>query len=274
MNSLAGKTIIMSGGSRGVGLAVALRAAADGANVTLIAKTDMPHPKLPGTVHTAAAEIEQAGGKALPVVGDIRKDDVVAAAVAATVERFGGIDIVVNNASALNMSSIGELSASRYDLMMDINARGTFLLTSLALPHLLQAANPHVLTMSPPLNMDRRWLGAHAPYTLSKYAMTILTLGVAEHNRDQGIAANCLWPRTIIATAAVQTFMGAEAMGRARTPQIVADAAHEVLTKPSREYTGQTLIVEDVLNEAGVFDFSRYQQPGVTEEQLEADFFM
>ncbi|HEX4701748.1 MAG TPA: NAD(P)-dependent oxidoreductase [Pseudonocardiaceae bacterium] len=275
MGSLAGKTIVMSGGSRGIGLAIAVRAAADGANVTLIAKTDRPDPRLPGTIHTAAADIKAAGGQVLPFVGDIRDDEQVGAAVAATVERFGAIDIVVNNASAINLSSIGDLPAKRYDLMLDINARGTFLLTSLALPHLLGAANPHVLTLSPPLNPDRRWLRDHAPYTVSKYAMTMLTIGVAEHNRDRGVAANCLWPRTTIATAAVQNIVGGEAaMAVSRRPEIMADAAHYILTQPATEYTGQTMIDEDVLRTAGMSDFAGYRYEGATEEQLQTDIFL
>lgn len=273
--SLAGRTILMSGGSRGVGLAIAVRAAADGANVALIAKTDRPDPRLPGTVHTAADEIERAGGKALPIVGDVRNDEQVDAAVAATVERFGGIDVVVNNASAINLAGIGELPAKRYDLMLDINARGTFLLTSLALPHLLAAPNPHVLTLSPPLDPDRRWLRDHAPYTVSKYAMTMLTLGVAERYRDQGVAANCLWPRTTIATAAIRNMVGGPAaMAVSRRPEIVADAAHQVLVQPAGDYTGQTLIDEDVLRAAGVTDLARYRYEGVTEEQLQPDIFL
>lgn len=275
MGSLAGKTIVMSGGSRGIGLAIALRAAADGANVTLIAKTDKPDPRLPGTIHTAAAEIEAAGGQVLPFVGDVRDDEQVEAAVAATVARFGGIDVVVNNASAINLASVGELPAKRYDLMLDINARGTFLLTSLALPYLKAARNPHVLTLSPPLNLDRRWLRDHAPYTVSKYAMTMLTLGVAEHYRDQGIAANCLWPRTTIATAAVMNIVGGEAvMAVSRKPEIMADAAHWVLTRPASTYTAQTLVDEDVLREAGVADFAPYRYAGTTEEQLQTDIFL
>jgi citronellol/citronellal dehydrogenase len=273
--TLAGKTIVMSGGSRGIGLAIALRAAADGANVTLIAKTDKPDPRLPGTIHTAAEQIEAAGGKVLPFVGDVRDDEQVAAAVAATVERFGGIDIVLNNASAINLSNIGDLPAKRYDLMLDINARGTFLLTSLALPHLVAAANPHVLTLSPPLDMDRRWLRDHAPYTVSKYAMTMLTLGVAEHYRDRGVAANCLWPRTTIATAAVQNIIGGEAaMAVSRRPEIMADAAHAVLVRPAAEYTGQTLIDEDVLRAAGTTDFAPYRYEGTSEELLQSDIFL
>lgn len=275
MTSLAGRTILMSGGSRGIGLAIAVRAAADGANIALLAKTDKPDPRLPGTIHTAAEEIERAGGKALPIVGDVRDDDQVAAAVAATVERFGGIDVVVNNASAINLAAIGDLPAKRYDLMLDINARGTFLLTSLALPHLLASTNPHVLTLSPPLDMDRRWLRDHAPYTVSKYAMTMLTLGVAEHYRDRGVAANCLWPRTTIATAAIMNIVGGEAaMAVSRRPEIMADAAHEVLVKPAAEYSGQTLIDEDVLRAAGTTDFARYRYEGATEEQLQSDIFL
>lgn len=275
MTSLAGRTILMSGGSRGIGLAIAVRAAADGANVALLAKTDKPDPRLPGTIHTAAEEIERAGGKALPIVGDVRDDDQVAAAVAATVERFGGIDVVVNNASAINLASIGDLPAKRYDLMLDINARGTFLLTSLALPHLLASTNPHVLTLSPPLDMDRRWLRDHAPYTVSKYAMTMLTLGVAEHYRDRGVAANCLWPQTTIATAAIMNIVGGEAaMAVSRRPEIMADAAHEVLVKPAADYSGQTLIDEDVLRAAGTTDFARYRYEGATEEQLQSDIFL
>ncbi len=272
---LAGKTMIMSGGSRGIGLAIALRAARDGANVALIAKTDEPDPRLPGTIHTAAAEIEAAGGTALPIVGDVRDEDSVAAAVSKTVERFGGIDIAVNNASAINLTNIGDLPAKRYDLMLDINARGTFVLTSLALPHLAQADNAHVLTLSPPLNMDRRWLATHAPYTVSKYAMTMLTLGVAESRREQGIAANCLWPRTLIATAAVQNLLGGDqSMAVARKPEIVADAAYAILIRPSRECTGNTFVDDEVLAEAGVTDLSQYRYGDGTEDDLQLDIFL
>lgn len=273
--SLAGKTILLSGGSRGIGLAIAVRAAADGANVALLAKTDTPDPRLPGTIHTAAAEIEAAGGAALPIVGDVRDEESVAGAVNRTVEHFGGIDIVVNNASAINLTNIGDLPPKRYDLMLDINARGTFVLTSLALPHLARAENPHVLTLSPPLNLDRKWLAAHAPYTVSKYAMTMLTLGVAESRRGEGIAANCLWPRTLIATAAVQNLLGGDdAMAAARTPEIVADAAYEILTRPSRECTGNTFIDDEVLATAGVADLSRYRAGNGTEDDLQLDIFL
>ncbi len=274
MAALTGKTLIMSGGSRGIGLAIAVRAARDGANIAIIAKTDNPDPRLPGTIHTAAEEIEAAGGTALPILGDVRNDDSVTAAVAQTVERFGGIDIVVNNASAINLNNVGDLPAKRYDLMLDINARGTFLLTSLALPHLAESDNAHVLTLSPPLNPDRKWLAAHAPYTVSKYAMTMLTIGVAESRRDEGIAANCLWPRTYIATAAVANVVGGDAgLVGTRTPQIVADAAYEVVTRPARECTGNTFIDDEVLAEAGVTDLEqyRYGEPG---EELALDIFM
>ena len=274
-SSLAGRTILMSGGSRGIGLAIAVRAARDGANIALLAKTDTPDPRSPGTIHSAAAEIEAAGGRALPIVGDVRDDESVAGAVARTVETFGGIDIVVNNASAINLSTIGDLPPKRYDLMLDINARGTFLLTSAALPHLGRSDNAHVLTMSPPLNMDRKWLAAHAPYTVSKYAMTMLTLGVAEGRREEGIAANCLWPRTLIATAAVQNLLGGdEQIAKARRPEIVADAAHAVLTRPARECTGNTFIDDEVLAEIGITDLSGYRYGDGTEDQLETDIFL
>jgi citronellol/citronellal dehydrogenase len=272
---LAGKTLIMSGGSRGIGLAIAVRVARDGANVALIAKTDKPDPRLPGTIHTAAEQIAGAGGTALPIVGDIREEESVVAAVAQTVDRFGGIDIVVNNASAINLANIGELPTKRYDLMLDINARGTFLLTSHALPHLANAANPHVLTLSPPLNMDRRWLAAHAPYTVSKYAMTMLTLGVAESRRAQGIAANCLWPRTLIATAAVQNIVGGDqAMASSRKPEIVADAAYEILTRPAAECTGNTFVDDEVLAAAGVTELSAYRYGRASEADLQQDIFL
>jgi citronellol/citronellal dehydrogenase len=274
-SSLAGRTILMSGGSRGIGLAIAVRAARDGANVALLAKTDTPDPRLPGTIHSAAEEIEAAGGRALPIVGDVRDDESVAGAVARTVETFGGIDIVVNNASAINLSTIGDLPPKRYDLMLDINARGTFLLTSAALPHLARSDNAHVLTLSPPLNMDRKWLAAHAPYTVSKYAMTMLTLGVAEGRRAEGIAGNCLWPRTLIATAAVQNLLGGDdQIARARRPEIVADAAHAVLTRPARECTGNTFIDDEVLAEIGITDLSSYRYGDGTEDQLETDIFL
>ena len=272
---LFGKTAIISGGSRGIGLAIAQRLARDGANIALLAKTDRPDPRLPGTIYTAADEIEAAGGTALPIVGDVRNEESVDAAVRETVERFGGIDIVINNASAIDLAHVGDLPVKRYDLMLDINARGTFLLTSLALPHVSGAENPHILTLSPPLNMDRRWLAAHAPYTVSKYAMTMLTLGVAESRRDDGIAANCLWPRTLIATAAVHNLLGGDqAMAATRTPQIVADAAYEILNRPARRCTGNTFIDEEVLAEAGVIDLAKYRAGSGGEHDLQLDIFI
>jgi citronellol/citronellal dehydrogenase len=257
--SLGGRTLLISGGSRGIGLAIALRAARDGANVALIAKTDQPHPKLEGTIHTAAAAIEEAGGNALPIVGDIRDEDRVAAAVAETVERFGGIDVCVNNASAINLVGTEQIEMKRYDLMQNINARGTFVLSKLAIPHLRESANPHVLTLSPPLSLDPRWARDHVAYTIAKYGMSLCTLGMAAEFRDDGIAFNSLWPRTIVATAAVQNLLGGdEAMARARTPEIMSDAAHAILTRPSRECTGNFFLAEDVLVEEGITDFTGY----------------
>ena len=257
--SLAGKTLFISGGSRGIGLAIAVRAARDGANVALIAKTAEPHPKLEGTVFTAAETIEEAGGKALPIVGDIRDEAQVEAAVAQAVERFGGIDVCVNNASAINLAGTEALEMKRYDLMQDINTRGTFVMSKACIPHLKRADNPHVLTLSPPLNMEPRWFGSHVAYSIAKYGMSMCTLGMAEEFADDGIAFNSLWPRTIIATAAVQNILGGdEAMARSRTPEIYADAAHAVVTRPSRECTGNFFLCEDVLAEEGVTDLSAY----------------
>jgi len=252
--------MFMSGGSRGIGLAIAIRAARDGAKVALMAKTAEPHPKLPGTVFTAAEEIEAAGGQALPIVGDIRDAEAVEAAAAQTAEKFGGIDLVVNNASAINLAPMRELPVKRFDLMQQINARGTFVVTQACLPYLRESDHPHVLTLSPPLSVDRRWLAAHSAYTLSKMGMTMITLGVAADEAEAGIAANCLWPRTIIATAAVQNLLGGdEAMARARTPEILADAAYEVLIRDPRTTTGNTFIDDEVLAEAGITDLSPYQ---------------
>ena len=273
---LAGRTILMSGGSRGIGLAIALRAARDGANIALLAKTDTPHPKLEGTVHSAAEQIRDAGGNALPIVGDVRNDDDVTEAVLKTQGEFGGIDIVVNNASVIDLSRSLDLDAKKYDLMQDVNVRGTFMLSRAAVPMLKDAANPHILSLSPPLNLSPKWLGAHTGYTLAKYGMTMATLGLAAEFADAGIAANTLWPRTTIATAAVQFALGGDRMMKvSRTPEIYADAAYEILTKPSREYTGRTLIVEDVLEAAGVTDFSGYAAvPGTPDEALFPDIFL
>ena len=273
---LAGKTILMSGGSRGIGLAIALRAARDGANVALLAKTDTPHPKLEGTVHSAAEQIRAAGGKALPIVGDVRNDDDVTEAVLKTEGEFGGIDIVVNNASVIDLSRTLDLDAKKYDLMQDVNVRGTFMLSRAAIPILKDAANPHILSLSPPLNLSPKWLGGHTGYTLAKYGMTMATLGLAAEFAADGIAANTLWPRTTIATAAVQFALGGDRMMKvSRTPEIYADAAYEVFTQPARDYTGQTLIVEDVLEAAGVTDFSGYAAvPGTGDDQLFPDIFL
>ena len=257
--SLEGKTILMSGGSRGIGLAIALRAARDGANVALIAKTDRPHPKLEGTIHTAAEEIERAGGTALPIVGDIRDEESVTAAVESAVERFGGIDACVNNASAISLTPTEATEMKRYDLMQDINARGTFLVSKSCVPHLRHAENPHVLTLSPPLSLEPRWAKGHVAYTMAKYGMSLCTLGMAEEFRDEGIAFNSLWPRTLVATAAVQNLLGGDAaMARARKPEIMSDSAHAILTRLSRECTGNFFLAEDVLLEEGVTDFDSY----------------
>ena len=273
---LAGKTVLLSGGSRGIGLAIALRCAADGANIAILAKTDTPHPKLEGTVHTAAEAIEAAGGRALPIVGDVRNDDDAAAAVLKTQGEFGGIDVVVNNASVIDLSGSLDLSAKKYDLMQGVNVRGTFMLSRAAVPILREAENPHILSLSPPLNLSPRWLGGHTGYTLAKYGMTMATLGIGAEFAKDGVAANTLWPRTTIATAAVQFALGGDQMMKvSRTPEIYADAAYEVITKPSREYTGQTLIVEDVLEAAGVTDFARYAAvPGTPDDQLFPDIFL
>jgi citronellol/citronellal dehydrogenase len=256
---LGAATILMSGGSRGIGLAIALAAARGGAKVALLAKTDAPDPRLSGTIHTAASGIEQAGGEALPIVGDVRDEAAVAAAVESTVKRFGGIDVVINNASAIDLRTTEQIALRRYDLMQEVNARGTFLLSKLALPHLRRGVNPHILTLSPPLNLDPGWVGAHLAYTLSKYGMSLCTLGLAEELRDAGIAANSLWPRTMIATNAVRNLLGGEeAMARSRTAEIVADAAMAILTRPARSCSGNFFIDEDVLREEGVTDFGQY----------------
>ena len=262
--TLEGRTLFISGGSRGIGLAIAIRAARDGANVALIAKTAEPHPKLEGTVYTAARQIEAAGGHALPVVGDIRDEARVAQAVAQAAERFGGIDVCVNNASAINLSGTEELEIKRYDLMQAINTRGTFVVSRACIPHLRRSANPHILTLSPPISLEPRWLAPHLGYTIAKYGMTLCALGFAAEFAADGIASNALWPRTPIATAAVQNLLGGEeAMARARKPELYADAAYAVITKPSRDYTGHALLCEDVLAAEGITNFDRYAyRPG------------
>jgi citronellol/citronellal dehydrogenase len=272
--TLAGKTILVSGGSRGIGLAIALRAARDGANIVLLAKTATPHPKLEGTIFTAAEQVEAAGGRAVPVVGDLRVDDDVERAVSEAAAAFGGIDAVVNNASAIDLSPTTKITMKRYDLLQDINGRGTFALTRAALPYLAAAPNPHILTLSPPLNLNPRWAGAHLAYTLSKYGMSLCTLGFADEFADKGIAANSLWPRTTIGTAAIRNLLGGEvAVAKARTPDIMADAAHAILTRDSRTCTGNFYTDEDVLREEGITDFAGYRL-AAREADLDLDFFL
>jgi citronellol/citronellal dehydrogenase len=261
--SFTDRTLVVSGGSRGIGLAIALGAAKRGANVVLLAKTSEPHPKLPGTVHTAVADVEAAGGKGVAVVGDVRKEEDVQQAVDTAVEHFGGVDIVINNASAIATEPTEHLAAKKFDLMMDINIRGTFLLTKAALPHLRKSPNAHVITLAPPLNMNPHWLGAHPSYTLSKYGMTLLSLGWAEEFRQErggaGIGFACLWPETYIATSAVANAPGfQEMLDRSRDPQIMGDAAVEILSRPPAEVNGQCFIDADILASAGVTDLSSY----------------
>lgn len=257
--SFTDRTLVVSGGSRGIGLAIALGAARRGANVVLLAKTAEPHPKLPGTVHTAVAEVEAAGGKGVAVVGDVRKEEDVDRAVETAVEHFGGVDIVINNASAISTDPTESLSAKKFDLMMDINIRGTFLLTKAALPHLRKSTNGQVLTLAPPMNMNPYWLGAHPSYTLSKYGMTLLSLGWAAEYADAGIGFSCLWPETYIATAAVTNLADGDKMAsQSRSPEIMADAAVEILSRPAAEVNGQTFVDSEVLTASGVTDLSRY----------------
>lgn len=271
--SLAGKTLFITGASRGIGLAIARRAAQDGANIVIAAKTAEPHKKLPGTIYSAAEEIEQLGGKALPLVVDVREPDNVKAAVDAAVERFGGIDICVNNASAIQLTGTLATDFRRYDLMHQVNARGTFVVSRLCLPHLLKSSNPHVLNLSPPLDMSPRWFAGHVAYTMAKYGMSMCVLGMAEEFRDQGVAFNALWPRTGIATAAIEfALAGQEGMRHCRTPDIMADAAHVILNKPARECTGNFFIDDLVLYEAGVRDFDKYRVD--PSKSLMPDFFV
>jgi citronellol/citronellal dehydrogenase len=253
--------MIMSGGSRGIGLAIAVRAARDGANVAILAKTDEPHPKLPGTVHTAVEEIEEAGGQGLAIVGDVREDDDIERAVSECVEKFGGIDICVNNASAINLAKTPDLQPKHYDLMADINTRGTFMLSRACIPYLEKSENAHILTLSPPIDLQPKWAGANLGYTLAKYGMSLCTLGLAEELKDRPIAANSLWPRTMIATAAVQNLLGGEeAMNQSRTPKIIADAAHAIFGRPAAECTGNFFIDDEVLAEEGVTDLDQYYE--------------
>ncbi len=272
MTSLAGKTLLVTGGSRGIGLAIAKKAAADGANVIIAAKTDKPHPKLPGTIHTAAEEIEQAGGKALPLVCDIRDDDAVAAIVEQGAEHFGGIDVVVNNASAIALLDTGTVTMKQFDLMHQVNARGTFLVSKTCLPWLRKSENPHILVLAPPLNMVEKWFAPHVAYSMAKYGMSMCVLGMAGEFRDDGIAVNALWPRTTIATAAVNMLGGDDLMQHSRKPEIMADAAYAILTRPSSEFTGNFCIDDAVLEDEGITDLSAYAvNPDVP---LAPDFFV
>jgi citronellol/citronellal dehydrogenase len=271
--SLNGKTLFITGASRGIGLAVALRAARDGANVAIAAKTETPHPKLPGTIHTAAAEIEAAGGKALPLAVDIRDEDAVKDAIARTAAHFGGIDIVVNNASAISLTSVVDTEMRRFDLMHQINARGTFMVSKYAIPHLAKTQNPHILMMSPPLDMAEKWFAPHTAYTMAKFGMSMVVLGLAGELRAQGIAVNALWPRTSIATAAVQNLLGGgELMRRSRRPEILAEAACRVFAKPARSFTGRFLIDDTFLAGEGVIDFEPYRVDPAA--PLAPDFFV
>jgi citronellol/citronellal dehydrogenase len=271
--SLAGKTLFITGASRGIGLAIALRAARDGANIAVAAKTETPHPKLQGTIYTAADEIERAGGKALPLMVDVRDETLVQDALAKTAAQFGGIDIVVNNASAISLTPVAQTDMKRFDLMHQINARGTFVVSKFAIPYLAKAANPHILMMSPPLDMKEKWFAPNTAYAMAKFGMSMVVLGLAGELRPQGIAVNALWPRTLIATAAVQNLLGgADMMQRGRKPDIVADAAYAVFAKPSRQFTGNFLIDDNVLAENGVTDFARYRVDPA--QPLAQDFFV
>jgi citronellol/citronellal dehydrogenase len=273
MPSLRGKTLFVTGASRGIGLAIGLRAAQDGANVVIAAKTDSPNPKLPGTIHTAAEAIEKAGGKALACVVDVRSDEQIAAAVEQTVAKFGGIDVLVNNASAISLTGTLSTPMKRFDLMHQINTRGTFACSQACLPHLMKAENPHILNLSPPLDMKEKWFAPHVAYTMAKFGMSMCVLGMAGEFRAAGVAVNALWPRTVIATAAVQNLLGGDATMRgSRKPEIMADAAHVILTRASREHTGKFFIDDEVLASVGVRDLSKYQVvPGA---DLIPDFFV
>ena len=274
LTTLNGKTLLITGASRGIGLAIALRAARDGANVAILAKTAEANPKLPGTIHSAAAEIEQAGGKALPIQCDIRFEDQVEAAAAATVAKFGGIDICVNNASAISLSTLEKTDPKRIDLMFGINARGSLLTSKACLPHLKRAANPHILMLSPPLDMNPKWFSGHVAYSIAKYGMSLAVLGLADELAKDGVAVNALWPRTTIATAAVNNLLGgAQLMRMSRKPDILADAAHLMFTQPSRSFTGRFIIDDTFLHETGgIKDFEHYRvDPSV---DLAPDFFV
>lgn len=273
MTSLKNKTIFISGGSRGIGLEIAKRAARDGANIAIAAKTAEPHPTLPGTIYTAADEIVEAGGKALPLLCDIRFEEQVEGAVQKTVEEFSGIDICINNASAISLTPTLITSMKRFDLMQQINTRGTFLVSKTCVPFLEKSDNPHILNLSPPLNMKSKWFKSHCAYTIAKYGMSMCVLGMSEEFKEKGIAVNALWPRTAIATAAVQNLLGGDEMIKhSRKPEIVADSAYEILIKDSKTFTGQFCIDDKILEQAGMSDLSKYSvEPGA---DLVPDFFL
>jgi len=271
MNSFQNKTIFITGASRGIGKAIALKLAGEGANIVIAAKTDKPHPKLPGTIFTAAKEIEEAGGKALPLVVDVRSEDMVSKAVEDTIEKFGGIDILINNASAINLSGTADLKMKSYDLIHQVNTRGTFMTSQKCLPFLKKAENPHILNLSPPLNLDSKWFSTHVAYTISKYGMSMCVLGMSEELRDDKIAVNALWPRTTIATSAVANLLGGEEiLKKSRSPQILADAAHFILQKDSENCTGNFFIDDEVLKSEGITDLSKYADS----DDLMPDFFI
>tara|TARA_R100000005_G_scaffold92863_1_gene67100 strand:- start:8329 stop:9156 length:828 start_codon:yes stop_codon:yes gene_type:complete len=275
MADLAGKTLFITGASRGIGLAIGKRAAADGANVVIAAKTDKPHKKLAGTIHSAAAEIETAGGRALPLVVDVREEAMVEAAMAEAARVFGGIDILVNNASAISLTGTLETPMKRFDLMHQINVRGTYLCSQKAIPYLKKSDNPHVLNLSPPLNFEAHWFSPHVAYSMAKYGMSLCVLGMADEFKKSGIAFNALWPRTAIATAAMDMIGGgADIRKRCRKVEIMADAAHVILTRTGREFTGNFCIDDEILREAGVTDFAQYRHEGVDEADLLPDFFV
>jgi citronellol/citronellal dehydrogenase len=273
---LKNRTIFITGASRGIGHAIAMRAAADGANIVIAAKTTEPHPKLPGTIFTAAADIERAGGQALAVATDIRDEAQVDAAIAAAVDRFGGIDILINNASAISLTGTLETPIKRFDLMHQVNTRGTYLCSQKALPHLLKASNPHILNISPPIfsTLSPKWFAPHVGYTMAKLGMSLCVFGMAEEFRSRGVAVNALWPRTAIDTEAIRLIAGQGARQVTRRPEIMADAAYWIITQPSRAVTGRFFLDDEVLRSAGVTDFSRYRHDGVREEELMGDFFL
>ena len=276
MENLSGKTLFISGASRGIGLAIAKRAARDGANIVIAAKTKEPHPRLPGTIYTAAEEIESSGGKALPLIVDVRFEDQVEAAIEATISKFGGLDILINNASAINLSDTDSLSMKNYDLMHSINTRGTFLCSKKAVPYLKKSENPHVINLSPPLNMETRWFQNHVGYTMAKFGMSMCVLGMHSEYKRFGIAFNALWPRTAIATAAVANHLGGEVMmAKSRTPEIMADAAYIIMKRDSKKFTGNFCIDDEILNSEGITDLVKYQVDQNLElSDLVPDFFI